>query len=239
VATFVTRARRRNLANLRPLGFGARVAARGVSALFAGPPGTGKTMAAAVLAGELGLELFRIDLSRVVSKYIGETESNLARVFDEASASRAILLFDEADSLFGKRTDVRSSVDRYANMEINYLLQRMESFDGISILTTNLEHAMDEAFRRRLHFRVRFEAPDDQMRARLWQKLLPAEAEQTGDIDLAALGRRFEMSGGHIRNAALRAAFLAAGEGRAIDQAALVAAAEREVEEMGRIMATP
>jgi ATP-dependent 26S proteasome regulatory subunit len=217
-------------------GFAAHKPSRGVSALFAGPPGTGKTMAAVVLASELGLELFRIDLSRVVSKYIGETESNLERVFKEATASRAILLFDEADALFGKRTDIKSSVDRYANMEVNYLLQRIESFDGLSILTTNLEKSMDEAFQRRLQFRLRFEKPDDAMRARLWRKLIPADLELGGDVDFAALGTRFEMSGGNIRNAALRAAFLASSRDQQIDMPLLVEAAEREIEQMGRVM---
>jgi AAA+ superfamily predicted ATPase len=215
-------------------GFASRVSSRGVAALFSGPPGTGKTMAASVLATELGLELFRIDLSRIVSKYIGETESNLARVFEEAANSRAILLFDEADSLFGKRTEVKSSTDRYANMEINYLLQRMESFDGISILTTNHEAGIDEAFRRRLQFRLRFDPPDEQMRERLWRLVIPSIAG-AGPIDHRALARRFELAGGYIRNVAVRAAFASASQQRAIAMVDLVDAAEREVEEMGRL----
>lgn len=219
-------------------GFATRTSSRGVSALFSGPPGTGKTLGASALATELGLELFRIDLSRVVSKYIGETESNLARVFDEAGASRAILLFDEADALFGKRTEIKSSVDRYANMEINYLLQRVEAFDGISILTTNLDKAMDEAFSRRIHFQIRFEPPDEAMRAALWRRLIPSAAEQTCDIDFRALGRRFVMAGGNIRNAALRAGFLAASRRRPIEMSCLLEAAEREVEQMGRVTQT-
>jgi SpoVK/Ycf46/Vps4 family AAA+-type ATPase len=217
-------------------GFATRTPSRGVAALFSGPPGTGKTLAASALATELGLELFRIDLSRIVSKYIGETESNLARVFDEAGASRAILLFDEADALFGKRTEIKSSVDRYANMEINYLLQRVEAFDGISILTTNLDKSIDEAFGRRLHFQLRFEPPDEQMRAALWRKLIPPMAERAPDIDFRELGARFDMAGGNIRNAALRAAFLSASRGRPIEMMCLREAAEREVEQMGRVM---
>jgi SpoVK/Ycf46/Vps4 family AAA+-type ATPase len=217
-------------------GFATRTPSRGVSALFSGPPGTGKTLAASAIATELGLELFRIDLSRVVSKYIGETESNLARVFDEAGASRAILLFDEADALFGKRTDIKTSVDRYANMEINYLLQRIEAFDGISILTTNLDKSMDEAFGRRLHFQLRFEPPDEAMRAALWKRLIPPAAERAADIDYRMLGRRFDMPGGNIRNAALRAAFIAARRRRPIEMSALLEAAERELQHMGRVL---
>jgi AAA+ superfamily predicted ATPase len=215
-------------------GFGARATSRGVAALFSGPPGTGKTMAASVIATELGLELFRIDLSRIVSKYIGETESNVSRVFTEAAHSRAILLFDEADSLFGKRTDVKSSVDRYANMEVNHLLQRMEAFDGISILTTNLEAAIDEAFRRRLQFRLRFDPPDAAMRERLWRTIIPAAA-RVESVDFRTLAARFDISGGYIRNVAVRAAFTSASERRGIAMRDLVDAAEREVEEMGRV----
>ncbi len=155
-------------------GFGARHSlAQGVSALFAGPPGTGKTMCAGVMARELDMELFRVDLSRVVSKWIGETEKNLGKVFDEAERSNAIILFDEADSLFAKRTEVKSSVDRYANLEVNYLLQRMEAFGGVTILTTNFEDTIDPAFKRRLTFRMRFEKPDAEARAALWKKMLP------------------------------------------------------------------
>ncbi|PIE18960.1 MAG: hypothetical protein CSA66_03465 [Proteobacteria bacterium] len=209
---------------------------RGLSALFAGPPGTGKTMAAGILAGELGMEVFRVDLSRTVSKYIGETEKNLARVFDEASKSQSILLFDEADSLFAKRTSVKSSVDRYANLEVNYLLQRMEDFEGVTILTTNLEGSIDDAFQRRIRFRVRFPAPDEQTRARLWERMVPPKAKTEGELYFDALGEDYELSGGHIKNAALRAAFFAANEGRGITMKDLRRAARLESLRLGKIV---
>ncbi|HEY7957239.1 MAG TPA: AAA family ATPase, partial [Polyangia bacterium] len=221
-------------------GFGAKHSvAHGISALFSGPPGTGKTMCASVIARELDMELFRVDLSRVVSKWIGETEKNLARVFDEADRSHAVVLFDEADSLFAKRTEVKSSVDRYANLEVNFLLQRMESFNGITVLTTNFEDTIDSAFKRRLTFRIRFEKPDASARAALWEKMFPASAEVANDVDFAELGRRFEISGGNIRNAAIRSAFLAASEGHAIDMETLVKATFREAREMGVLIAEP
>jgi AAA+ superfamily predicted ATPase len=213
--------------------------AQGISALFSGPPGTGKTMCASVIARELDMELFRVDLSRVVSKWIGETEKNLARVFDEAQRSHAVVLFDEADSLFAKRTEVKSSVDRYANLEVNFLLQRMETFDGITILTTNFEDTIDTAFKRRLTFRIRFEKPDADARGALWEKMFPPTAELAGDVDFKALGAKYEVSGGNIRNAAIRAAFLAAAEGHAIDQDTLVRATVKEAREMGVLIADP
>jgi hypothetical protein len=205
----------------------------GVSALFAGPPGTGKTMCASVMARELDMELFRVDLSRVVSKWIGETEKNLSKVFDEAQHSNAIILFDEADSLFAKRTEVKSSVDRYANLEVNYLLQRMEAFGGVTLLTTNFEDTIDTAFKRRLTFRMRFEKPDAEARAALWRKVFPSACALSADFDADMLGRMFEMSGGNIRNAAVRAAFFAAANDTPVDQATCLRAAEREAREMG------
>src|SRR5436305_7677089 len=147
-----------------------------MSAIFTGPPGTGKTRWASVMARELDMELFRVDLSRIVSKWIGETEKNLGKVFDEAQRSNAIILFDEADSLFAKRTDVKSSVDRYANLEVNFLLQRMEGFGGVTVLTTNFEDTIDTAFKRRLTFRIRFEKPDAEARGALWAKMFPPAA---------------------------------------------------------------
>jgi hypothetical protein len=213
--------------------------AQGVSALFSGPPGTGKTMCAGVIARELDMELFRVDLSRVVSKWIGETEKNLSRVFDEAERSHAVLLFDEADSLFAKRTEVKSSVDRYANLEVNFLLQRMESFTGITVLTTNFEDTIDTAFKRRLTFRIRFEKPDADARAALWEKMFPAAAELAADVDFGELGRKFEVSGGNIRNAAIRSAFLATAEGHAIDMDTIKRATLREAREMGLLIADP
>jgi hypothetical protein len=218
-------------------GFGGRHdQRRGISALFAGPSGTGKTMCASVMAREMDMELFQVDLSRVVSKWIGETEKNLAKVFDEAERSNAIILFDEADSLFARRTEIKSSVDRYANLEVNFLLQRMEAFTGVTILTTNFEDTIDTAFKRRLTFRVRFEKPDAEARAALWAKMFPADCRLADDIDFTRLAAQFEMSGAHIRNACLRAAFLAAAAGGPIDMSAVMQAAERECREMGLLV---
>ena len=204
----------------------------GLAVLFAGDSGTGKTMAAEVLARELGLELFRIDLASVVSKYIGETEKNLARIFDAAEDGGAILLFDEADALFGKRSEVKDSHDRYANIEINYLLQRMEAYRGLAILTTNLKSSLDKAFMRRIRFVVQFPFPDESMREQLWRLQLPAKAPQA-PIDYAALARA-PLSGGHIRAAALQAAFAAAARGQAIDNALLTQALRGEFAKLER-----
>jgi SpoVK/Ycf46/Vps4 family AAA+-type ATPase len=206
---------------------------RGLSALFAGPPGTGKTMICSLLAKELGLELYRIDLSQVVNKYIGETEKNLGRVFDEAARGQVMLLFDEADSLFAKRTEVKSSHDRYANLEVNYLLQRMESHDGVVVMTTNSETAIDPAFRRRIRFRIRFPAPDEQQRMQLWQGMIPKEAHVAADLDLRVIAQKFPLAGGNIMNALVRAATAAQAEGGAISQRHLLRAAELEYAEMG------
>jgi ATP-dependent 26S proteasome regulatory subunit len=210
---------------------------RGLSALFYGAPGTGKTMVAGLIAAELGMELFRIDVSRMVSKWIGETEKNLSRVFDEAQAGQTILLFDEADSLFSKRTDVKSSNDRYANLEVNYLLQRMEDFDGVTILTTNLEQGIDEASKRRLRFRIEFPFPEAAERGELWRRMFPDEIRPAG-IDWRALGARFELAGGNIKNAVLHAAFTAAHRNSKITPADLLRAAQLECSEMGRVVMT-
>ncbi len=206
---------------------------RGLSALFSGPPGTGKTMICSLLSKELGLELYRIDLSQVVNKYIGETEKNLGRVFDEASRGQVMLLFDEADSLFAKRTEVKSSHDRFANLEVNYLLQRMESHEGVVVMTTNSETAIDPAFRRRIRFRIRFPAPDEGQRALLWQGMVPKEAQMSHDIDWKVLAQRFPLAGGNIMNALVRAATAAAAEGTPIKQEHLLKAAQLEYAEMG------
>ena len=208
----------------------------GVSALFSGPPGTGKTMVAALIAQELHLELYQVDMGKLVSKYIGETEKQLGEMFDAAEAGHAILLFDEADSMFGKRTDVKSSNDRYANLETNYLLQRLETFTGICLLTSNHESNIDPAFQRRLSLHLRFDVPDEDERAKLWLAMLPDAAPVTPNLDFAGLACRFEMSGGYIRNAALRAAFLAADEGTPISDAHLEHAARLEYEGMGKIV---
>ncbi|NVB81769.1 MAG: ATP-binding protein, partial [Kofleriaceae bacterium] len=218
-------------------GFARKIAkGLGLSALFSGPPGTGKTMVAGLIADELALDLYQIDLSRIVSKYVGETEKNLAALFDAAEAGHAVLLFDEADSLFAKRTEVKSSVDRYANLEVNYLLQRMEAFAGITILTTNLDTSIDEAFRRRLSFRITFPMPEPSEREKLWRSLLPKEASVDTSINFGDLAERFEMSGGYIKNAVVRAAFLAADENRAIGMQHLVRAGVLEYAAMGKVM---
>jgi len=189
---------------------------KGLNALFGGPPGTGKTMAADIIAGQLGLDLYKIDLSTVVSKYVGETEKNLNRIFREAETSNSILFFDEADALFGKRSEVRDSHDRYANIEIAYLLQKMEEYEGIVILATNMRQNLDEAFVRRMHFTVEFPFPQEEYRRRIWELTFPPEAPQGGDIDLDFLAGKFKLAGGNIRNIILGAAFLAAEDGRVI-----------------------
>ncbi len=217
----------------REWGFGSRSSrGHGVAVLFGGPSGTGKTMAAEVLSDELGLDLYRIDLSSVISKYIGETEKNLQRIFDAAEAGGAILLFDEADALFGKRSEVKDSHDRYANIEVSYLLQRMESYRGLAILTTNLPDALDPAFRRRLRFIVHFPFPDVDQRRELWRRVFPAELPTEG-IAPEKLAR-LNAAGGHIRNIALHAAFLAAATDRPVTMADLEAAAHREFAKIGR-----
>ena len=171
--------------------------------MFSGASGTGKTMSAAVVARELGLDLFRIDLSAVVSKYIGETEKNLERIFKAAEGSNAILFFDEADALFGKRSEVKDAHDRYANIEVAYLLQRMETYDGVLILATNLAKHIDEAFSRRIHVEIDFPLPDEVQRERLWRLLIPHAAPTAADVDYEFLARQFPLTGGEIRNVAL------------------------------------
>jgi AAA+ superfamily predicted ATPase len=209
---------------------------KGLSALFAGPSGTGKTMAAEIIAHELGLDLYKIDLSSVVSKYIGETEKNLARIFVEAETSNAILFFDEADALFGKRSEVRDAHDRYANIEIAYLLQKMDEYEGVVILATNLRKNMDEAFVRRVHFTVEFPFPTEADRRRIWEQIWPTETPRRADLDLVAMARRFELAGGSIRNIAVAAAFLAADNGQEVDMSHLLQAARREFQKMGKVV---
>ena len=208
---------------------------RGLTALFDGRPGTGKTMVAGVIARELGLDLYRVDVSRLVSKWIGETEKNLAEIFDAVDDGQAIILFDEADSLFGKRTEVKSSNDRYANLEVNYLLQRIDTFEGIAILTTNFGGAIDPAFRRRVSLRLSFPFPDEDAREQLWRVHLPPQLPIEGELDLAALARRFQLTGGYIRNACVRAAFLAAQEETAMSQRHLERAVHLEYQQVGKI----
>jgi hypothetical protein len=203
-------------------------------ALFSGTSGTGKTMSAAVIARDLGVDLHRIDLSAVVSKYIGETEKNLERIFSSAKGSNAILFFDEADALFGKRSEVKDAHDRYANIEIAYLLQRMETYDGVMILATNLARNLDPAFSRRIHFAIDFPVPDQEQRERLWKLLLPAEAP-TRDVDYSFLARQFQLTGGEIRNVALDAAFLAAHGDDEIAMDHLVRALARQSRKRGKL----
>ena len=205
----------------------------GLSALFSGPPGTGKTMAAGVVAAELGLPLYQIELSQVVSKWVGETEKNLDRVFSEAEAASAVILFDEADSLFARRTDVSSANDRYANLEVNHLLQHIEAFEGICILTTNSLSAIDPAFMRRFAYQLTFPLPDAQERALLWERLIPAEADVARPIRFDVLARTFEFSGGHIKNAILRAAFFAVELGTPITEPLLQLTGSLEQKQLG------
>jgi hypothetical protein len=193
--------------------FGAKMArGRGLSVLFSGPTGTGKTMAAEVVAKALGLQLFQIDLSTVVSKYIGETEQNLSAIFKEAEAGQCLLFFDEADAIFGKRTEVKDAHDRYANIEVNYLLQRIEQYRGIVVLATNFQKNIDEAFLRRLHEVIEFPFPDDASREHIWRLHFPAKAPLDPAVDFGFLATQFKISGGSIRNVALNAAFLAVEE---------------------------
>ncbi|MCB0167270.1 MAG: ATP-binding protein, partial [Anaerolineae bacterium] len=207
-------------------GFGANVRGTGTAVIFAGSSGTGKTLAAEVMANALRLDLYRVDLSGVVSKYIGETEKNLRRIFSAAEYGGAILLFDEADALFGKRSEVRDSHDRYANIEVSYLLQQMESYRGLAILTTNMLDNFDRAFLRRIRFIVQFPFPNAELRAEIWGRIFPVEAP-TAALDLYKLAR-LNITGGSIRNIALNAAFLAADKGEAIGMKHLLRASVTE-----------
>jgi hypothetical protein len=217
-------------------GMGSRATkGRGITALFAGDSGTGKTLSAEVVAGDLGLDLYVIDLSTVIDKYVGETEKNLDRIFGEADRVNGVLLFDEADALFGKRSDVKDAHDRYANVEVAYLLQRMESFDGLAILTTNLRANVDEAFTRRLDAVVDFPVPEEDDRLRLWRLHLRPGLPRADDIDLDFLARSFRLSGGNIRNIALGAAYLAAAEARAVAMPDLIRATDAEYRKLGHL----
>jgi hypothetical protein len=219
---------------LRQWGMDRRTNGRiGVNALFAGPSGTGKTMAAQAIAGELGLDLFAVDLPGVVNKYIGETEKNLDAIFTAAESTDAIVLFDEADALFGKRSEVRDSHDRYANLEISYLLQRMEAHDGITLLATNLRQNLDDAFLRRLGFVVRFPFPEEAERRRIWANIWPGTVPVDADVDLDVLAHRYRFSGGNIRNIAVCAAFLAAAQERVVSWEDVMTAVDREYEKLG------
>ena len=209
---------------------------RGLVLLFSGPSGTGKTLAAEVIAGALGLDMYRLDLSSVVSKYIGETEKNLDEVFTAAGAGNLVLFFDEADSLFGKRSEVKDAHDRYANLEVSYLLQRLERYDGVVVMATNFEKNIDEAFIRRIHARIDFSTPSVVQRRELWVQHLPSAAPLADDIDLDALAERFELTGGSIRNAAVTAAFAAASDDGRIAMVHLLMGVERELRKQGRLI---
>lgn len=222
---------------LETWGFEQRLAmGKGVNVLFAGPSGTGKTMAAEIIAADLGLELYKIDLSSMVSKYIGETEKNLDRVFTAAREANAILFFDEADAIFGKRSEVKDAHDRYANIEVGYLLQQMERYDGVVILATNLRKNMDDAFIRRLHVAVEFPFPEEADRLLIWRKVFPAQAPLAGDVDLAFVAKQFKLTGGNIRNIALLAAYLAADEGDTITMRHVMRALKREYQKLGKLV---
>jgi hypothetical protein len=208
---------------------------KGLNILFCGPSGTGKTMSAGIVARELGLDLYKIDLSSVISKYIGETEKHLSEIFREAQSSNAILFFDEADAIFGKRSEVKDAHDRYANVEVAYLLQKMEEYEGIVVLATNFRKNIDDAFTRRIQYIVEFPFPEPKYRERIWRGLIPSGAPLAKDVDFGFLARQFEMAGGNIRNAVLVAAFLAAEEGGEIRMEHFVLATARELQKMGKL----
>ncbi len=209
---------------------------KGLNILFAGPSGTGKTMAAEIISKALGFDLYKIDLSTVISKYIGETEKHLAQIFDEAQSSNAILFFDEADAIFGKRSEVSDAQDRFANIQVSFLLQRMEEYDGIVVLTTNLRKNMDEAFVRRMQFIVEFPFPDVQYRAQMWRNAFPKATPLDDDVNWDYLAQRFELTGGNIRNIALAAAFFAVEDDQSVTMTHLLRAIQREFQKMGKII---
>jgi hypothetical protein len=222
---------------LRDWGFGAKhTRGNGLNVLFTGGSGNGKTMAAEVLANELSMHMFQIDLSAVVSKYVGQTEKHLQTIFDAVEMSNALLFIDEADALLGKRTELKDAHDRYANIEVNYLLQRIERYQGLVVLCTNFEKNMDEAFMRRLHEVIEFPFPSESSRALIWRRHLPENAPREPDLDFAFLSRKFKLSGGNIANATRNAAYLAAGEGRSIGMRHLVLAVREEYQKLGRII---
>jgi SpoVK/Ycf46/Vps4 family AAA+-type ATPase len=210
------------------------IPAAGLEAMFSGPSGTGKTLAAEIVAGDLGLDLFKIDLSSIVSKYIGETEKNLEKVFSAATSNNTVLFFDEADSLFGKRSEVTDARDRYANLEVSYLLQRLEAYDGMVVLATNFSKNLDDAFLRRIHVALEFPVPAETERKAIWQHAIPKTAP-TRDVDFDFLARQFDLAGGSIKGAALHAAFLAAEADSPITMELLMLALKREFQKLGRL----
>lgn len=221
---------------LEEWGFARKISlGRGINALFSGPSGTGKTMAAEVISHELNLDLYKIDLSTVVSKYIGETEKNLSRLFGEAEHSNSILFFDEADAIFGKRSEVKDAHDRFANIEVAYLLQKMEEYEGITILSTNFKKNLDTAFVRRMQFIVDFPPPDEEQREKIWRQIFPPEAPLSQDVDFPLLANRFKITGGNIKNIGVRSAYLAAHEDGLISMKHIVQATKRELQKIGII----
>jgi hypothetical protein len=214
----------------------AAVPSAGLVAMFTGPSGTGKTLAAEVVAHDLGLDLYRVDLSAVVSKYVGETEQHLARLFDAAASAGLVLFFDEADALFGKRSEVTDAHDRYANIETSYLLQRLEVYDGLVVLATNLANNLDQAFLRRIHVAVEFPVPEEPERLAIWELALPPGVPRGADLDLGFLARQFRLTGGAIRNSGLTAAFLAVEAGTPVTMAAAIVAVRMELEKAGRLV---
>jgi AAA+ superfamily predicted ATPase len=217
-------------------GYGAKFSlGKGLVVLFAGASGTGKTMCAEIMGGDLELDVYKIDLSCVVSKYVGETERNLSRIFDEAETSNSILFFDEADALFGKRSEVKDAHDRYANIEINYLLQKLDDYEGIVILATNLRGNLDKAFTRRLHHLVEFPFPDEDHRERIWARVFPAETPLHDDVRIDFLARRFKLAGGNIKNIAVNSAYLAADNGGRVGMEQVILATKREYQKLGRL----
>ena len=208
---------------------------RGLNILMSGPSGTGKTMAAEVLGSELNMGVYKVDLSSVVSKYIGETEKNLKNIFDAAEISSSIIFFDEADALFGKRTEVKDSHDRHANIETNYLLQKMEEYEGIVILATNFSQNIDEAFARRMHFRLSFPFPDADLRFRIWKNIFPEALPLSGDLNFKDLSELFQIAGGNIRNVALGAAFHAAASGQKLSMEHIICSMGREYQKLDRL----
>ena len=209
---------------------------RGLSMLFSGPSGTGKTMAAQVVANELGLEIYRVDLSKVVSKYIGETEKNLGEIFESAKKSNVILLFDETDAIFGKRTEVKDSHDKNANVETSYLLQKMEEYNGVTIMTTNFIGNIDKAFFRRINYVVHFTLPSAELRKEIWQKMYPKETPISEDVDFDFLAKQFEISGGSIKNIVITSSFIAASESNEVKMEHIIKGLEYEIKKQGKIV---
>jgi len=218
-------------------GFNKHYQSHGIGVLFTGSPGTGKTMAASILANELGLDIYRIELSQVISKYIGETEKNLSKIFEEARKSGVILFFDEADAIFGKRTETKDSHDRYANIEVSYLLQKIEEYDGLVILASNFRQNIDEAFVRRMRFIINFPFPDKEMRALIWKQVFPKNAPLEKEIDFSLLSQKFALSGANIRNIALFSAFFAAEQEEQIQMKHIVQGLKIELTKIAKKIA--